>query len=268
VTTTLNYLVDTGVFILYFRGDRRAVDFLRQTNAVIDYSRVTRKELLHPPIRVSGSMECVLVALELLHSGQASQRFSSADVPPAARGMICSTCIGMAVMHWERCRKWQDGPSATTLEAAGWGRCSHAAPATRHRPCQYLRHLSRSQWTGPGGDPRHRKTAAPQDCHEGRQATPGNAAGQARRVATATAVSAALVVGGIRNSQNCPAACPAHARADRSQTRPFAWLRAGHAVARGSDTPPCFPLKTTVVPDNPPSAHLPIFEELSLLPMV
>jgi predicted nucleic acid-binding protein len=51
VTTTLNYLVDTGVFILYFRGDRRAVDFLRQTNAVIYYSRVTRKELLHPPIR-------------------------------------------------------------------------------------------------------------------------------------------------------------------------------------------------------------------------
>jgi len=50
VTTALNYLVDTGVFILYFRGDRRAADFLRQTNAVIYYPRVTRKELLRPPI--------------------------------------------------------------------------------------------------------------------------------------------------------------------------------------------------------------------------
>ena len=39
-----------GVFILYFRGDRRAVDFLRRTNAVIYYSQVTRKELLRPPI--------------------------------------------------------------------------------------------------------------------------------------------------------------------------------------------------------------------------
>jgi len=50
VTTALNYLVDTGVFILYLRGERRAIDFLRQTNAVIYYSRVTRKELLRPPI--------------------------------------------------------------------------------------------------------------------------------------------------------------------------------------------------------------------------
>jgi predicted nucleic acid-binding protein len=57
VTTTVNYPADTGVFILYFRGDRRAVDFLRQTNAVIYSSRVTRKELLHPPIRARERQE-------------------------------------------------------------------------------------------------------------------------------------------------------------------------------------------------------------------
>jgi predicted nucleic acid-binding protein len=45
-----NYLVDTGVFILYFRGDRNAINFFRQTEATIYYSRVTRKELLRPPI--------------------------------------------------------------------------------------------------------------------------------------------------------------------------------------------------------------------------
>src|SRR5262245_50197347 len=43
--------------MLYFRGDRRAVDFLRQTNAVIYSSRVTRKELLHPPIRARERQE-------------------------------------------------------------------------------------------------------------------------------------------------------------------------------------------------------------------
>ena len=57
MTTTVNYLVDSGVFILYFRGDRRAVDFLRQTNTVIYYSRVTRHELLHPPIRARERQE-------------------------------------------------------------------------------------------------------------------------------------------------------------------------------------------------------------------
>jgi hypothetical protein len=57
VTTTLNYLVDTGVFILDFRGDRKAVDFLRQTNAVIYYFRGTRKELLHPPMRARERQE-------------------------------------------------------------------------------------------------------------------------------------------------------------------------------------------------------------------
>jgi predicted nucleic acid-binding protein len=44
-------LVDTGVFILYFRRQQNAVSFFRATTAVIYYSRVTRKELLAPPIR-------------------------------------------------------------------------------------------------------------------------------------------------------------------------------------------------------------------------
>jgi predicted nucleic acid-binding protein len=50
MTIAGNYLVDTGVFILNFRGDRNAIDFFRQTEATIYYSRVTRKELLRPPI--------------------------------------------------------------------------------------------------------------------------------------------------------------------------------------------------------------------------
>ena len=31
MTTVPNYLVDTGVFILYFRGNRKAIEFLRET---------------------------------------------------------------------------------------------------------------------------------------------------------------------------------------------------------------------------------------------
>lgn len=45
------YLVDTGVFILYFRKHPSASTFFRETSDDIYYSRVTRKELLHPPIR-------------------------------------------------------------------------------------------------------------------------------------------------------------------------------------------------------------------------
>ena len=63
MTTAVNYLVDTGVFILYLRGDRRAITFLRQTNAVLYYSRVTRKELLRPPIS-SRQREEVLAVLQ------------------------------------------------------------------------------------------------------------------------------------------------------------------------------------------------------------
>jgi predicted nucleic acid-binding protein len=43
--------------MLSCRGDRRAVGFLRQTNAVIYDSRVTRKELLRPPIRARERQE-------------------------------------------------------------------------------------------------------------------------------------------------------------------------------------------------------------------
>jgi len=43
-------LADTGVFILWYRGDPRARLFFRNPAIEIYYSRVTRKELLHPPI--------------------------------------------------------------------------------------------------------------------------------------------------------------------------------------------------------------------------
>jgi predicted nucleic acid-binding protein len=50
VTEPPNYLIDTGVFILYLHGDREATRFFRETHAVLYYSRVARKELLRPPI--------------------------------------------------------------------------------------------------------------------------------------------------------------------------------------------------------------------------
>ena len=50
MTGEARYLVDTGVFILCFRRNHQAVTFFRETTAEIYYSRVTRKELLHPPI--------------------------------------------------------------------------------------------------------------------------------------------------------------------------------------------------------------------------
>jgi hypothetical protein len=40
---------------------------------------------------------CVWVPLWPLHKGQANQRFSSVEGPPAAWGMMCSTCMGIAV---------------------------------------------------------------------------------------------------------------------------------------------------------------------------
>ena len=43
-------LADTGVFILWYRGDPRARLFFRNPAIEIYYSRVTRKELLHPPV--------------------------------------------------------------------------------------------------------------------------------------------------------------------------------------------------------------------------
>ncbi len=44
-------LADTGVFILWYRGEPNAKLFFRNPNIQIYYSRVTRKELLRSPIR-------------------------------------------------------------------------------------------------------------------------------------------------------------------------------------------------------------------------
>lgn len=46
-------LVDTGVFIHWFRGDRHAQRFFRDPERTIYYAKVTRKELLREPIRAS-----------------------------------------------------------------------------------------------------------------------------------------------------------------------------------------------------------------------
>jgi predicted nucleic acid-binding protein len=43
-------LADTGVFILWYRGEPNAKLFFRNPNIEIYYSRVTRKELLRSPI--------------------------------------------------------------------------------------------------------------------------------------------------------------------------------------------------------------------------
>jgi predicted nucleic acid-binding protein len=44
-------LADTGVFILWYRGEPNAKLFFRNPNIQIYFSRVTRKELLRSPIR-------------------------------------------------------------------------------------------------------------------------------------------------------------------------------------------------------------------------
>ena len=49
-------IVDTGVFIAWFHGDRYAQDFFRSAQRVIYYAKVTRKELLREPIRVSEAL--------------------------------------------------------------------------------------------------------------------------------------------------------------------------------------------------------------------
>ncbi|MGH9931859.1 MAG: PIN domain-containing protein [Pyrinomonadaceae bacterium] len=43
-------LADTGVFILWYRGEPNAKLFFRNPKIDIYYSRVTRKELLRPPV--------------------------------------------------------------------------------------------------------------------------------------------------------------------------------------------------------------------------
>ena len=48
-----NYLVDTGVFIAWARGEKVAHTFFRHPPGRIYYSKQTRKELLHPHISSS-----------------------------------------------------------------------------------------------------------------------------------------------------------------------------------------------------------------------
>jgi predicted nucleic acid-binding protein len=50
VTADARYLIDTGAFILYFRRNHKAITFFRETTTEMYYSRITRKELLRPPI--------------------------------------------------------------------------------------------------------------------------------------------------------------------------------------------------------------------------
>lgn len=45
-----NYLVDTGVFISWYRGEKVARNFFRHPPGRLYYSKQTRKELLRPPI--------------------------------------------------------------------------------------------------------------------------------------------------------------------------------------------------------------------------
>jgi predicted nucleic acid-binding protein len=61
VTEVAHYLVDTGVFILYLHHDHRAINFLHNTAVIVYYSRVTRKELLRPPISARERMEVLAV---------------------------------------------------------------------------------------------------------------------------------------------------------------------------------------------------------------
>lgn len=59
MTTVARSMVDTGVFILYFRWHSKALSFFRETLEEIYYSRVTRKELLHPSISAREEEEVV-----------------------------------------------------------------------------------------------------------------------------------------------------------------------------------------------------------------
>jgi predicted nucleic acid-binding protein len=54
-------LADTGVFILWYRGESKAKLFFRNPNIEIYYSRVTRKELLRSPIRDAERRRMVLM---------------------------------------------------------------------------------------------------------------------------------------------------------------------------------------------------------------
>lgn len=49
-------VVDTGVFIAWFHGDRWAQEFFRGAQRVVYYAKVTRKELLREPIRAAEAL--------------------------------------------------------------------------------------------------------------------------------------------------------------------------------------------------------------------
>lgn len=70
MTAGARYLVDTGVFILYIREHSKALTFFRETTTEIYYSRVTRKELLRPPISAREKEEIVtfLQKYRIVHS--------------------------------------------------------------------------------------------------------------------------------------------------------------------------------------------------------
>ena len=53
---------------------------------------------------VMGSTPEFFVPLKLLHQAHASHKLVSSEVPPSARGKICSTCIGAPLI---RCDVWQ-----------------------------------------------------------------------------------------------------------------------------------------------------------------
>jgi len=62
-------LVDTGVFILWYRGDAQARRFFRDQHTVMCYSKVVRKELLRPPISDAerGRIRALLRTIRLIN---------------------------------------------------------------------------------------------------------------------------------------------------------------------------------------------------------
>jgi predicted nucleic acid-binding protein len=72
-------LVDTGIFIYWFRGDRDAQRFFRDPGRTIYYAKVTRKELLREPIRTSEAirLKAFLTRFRLINpDDQIASRFS------------------------------------------------------------------------------------------------------------------------------------------------------------------------------------------------
>ena len=66
-------LLDTNVFILWYRGNADAKFCLRQTKTDWYYAKITCKELLHPPIREAEKQELLglLKTLRIINSDDA-----------------------------------------------------------------------------------------------------------------------------------------------------------------------------------------------------